>query len=209
MKLSPTLQGIYRDGDQRDAANHLGMWAFIATEILFFGGLFIAYVIYRGAYPVAFAIGSRHLEFWIGTTNTVVLLTSSLSMALGDVMIKRGRRDALKVCLIITFTLGLVFLGLKSFEYYQKFRAHEIPGAHFQMDGPPQTQLFILLYFAMTGLHAIHMLIGLGLLGWLMRSNRAGRLTPEQHAPVEMVGLYWHFVDCIWVFLYPLLYLIR
>ena len=202
----------YRDAEQRSVANHLGLWAFIATEILFFGGLFTSYSVYRHAYPEAFSLGSAHLDFWIGTINTGVLLTSSLFMALGDHAIKLGRRSTLRWCLIATWLLGAVFLGLKGHEYLQKFHEHLVPGPNFQIEGAgewaPQVQLFIFLYFALTGLHAAHMVIGLGVLGWLIWLERRGRLTRERHAPVEMVGLYWHFVDCVWVFLYPLLYLI-
>ena len=200
----------FTDAGQRLAADHLGMWTFLTTEILFFGGLFACYAIYRVAYPAAFAEGSHHLEFWIGTINTAVLLTSSLAYALGDLAIKAGRRRALTLCLLLTLALGALFLGLKFFEYYQKYQENLIPGAHFHVAGPhaPQVQLFIFLYFAMTGLHAVHMMFGLGALTWLLWLNRRARLSAEYHAPVTIVGLYWHFIDCIWVFLYPLLYLI-
>jgi cytochrome c oxidase subunit 3 len=198
----------YADASQRDVANHLGMWVLIATEILFFGGLFLAYFIYRISYPAAFSAGSHRLDFWSGTVNTGVLLSSSLLMALGDAMIKKGRRRALQRCLAGVASFGVLFLAIKFSEYHQMYREHLIPGIRYQSAGPPQIQLFLLLYFAMTALHAVHMLIGIGVLVWLMRSNRRGRFSSAQHAPVEMVGLYWHFVDCVWVFLYPLLYLI-
>jgi cytochrome c oxidase subunit 3 len=193
---------------EREIANQLGMWTLIATEVLFFGGLFAAYTIYRWAYPAAFAAGSQRLEFWSGTINTAVLLTSSLGMALGDLMIKRGRRRALQFCLLGTAALGLLFLGIKASEYDHMAREHLVPGPHFSAVGPPQIQLFVFLYFAMTGLHVVHMLIGLAALAWLGWQNHRGRFSPTAHAPVVMVGLYWHFVDCVWVFLYPLLYLI-
>jgi cytochrome c oxidase subunit 3 len=194
--------------DQRAIANQLGMWTLIATEVLFFGGLFTAYVIYRSSYPTAFAAGSHRLEFWSGTLNTAVLLTSSLCLAVGDVMIKRGRRRALQACLCGTALLGGLFLGIKFFEYYHMYRDQLVPSVDFHADGPPQMQLFFLLYFIMTGLHAVHMLIGLGALAWLGWLNGRERFSSTDHAPVVMVGLYWHFVDCVWVFLYPLLYLI-
>jgi cytochrome c oxidase subunit 3 len=188
----------------------LGMWTFLGTEVLLFGGLFACYSIYRHAYPEAFGAGSRLLELPIGTLNTGVLLTSSLFMALGDWAIKRGERSKLSWFLILTWLFGVAFLGLKFFEYYQKYHEHLIPGRDFHLDGPhaPQVQLFLFLYFAMTGLHAAHMMMGLGALFWLWLLNHRGRFTAEDHAPVAMVGLYWHFVDCVWVFLYPLLYLI-
>jgi cytochrome c oxidase subunit 3 len=205
---STELREIYRDAEQRRAANQLGMWTLISTEVLFFGGLFLAYSTYRHAYPAAFSAGSQRLEFWSGTINTAVLLTSSLFMALGDALIKRGRRRALQACLLATAVLGLVFLGIKFSEYYHMYRDHLVPGIDYQATGPPQMQLFIFLYFAMTGLHSIHMLAGIGVISWLGWLNQHGRLSAERHAPVVMVGLYWHFVDCVWVFLYPLLYLI-
>lgn len=200
----------YVDARQHNAANHLGMWTFLTTEILFFGGLFACYTVYRHAYPEAFDAGSKLLEFNIGTINTAVLLTSSLFMALGDHAIKNGQRTRLRNCLVLTWLLGAVFLGLKFYEYGQKFHEHLIPGHEFSYRGSyaPQVQLFIILYFTMTGLHALHMIIGLGALGWLLWRNHRGRFTAEAHAPVEMVGLYWHFVDCVWVSLYPLLYLV-
>ena len=198
------------EAEHGSVKNHLGMWAFLATEILFFGGLFLAYAVYRHAYPEAFGEGSRHLDFWVGTINTAVLLTSSLCLALGDHAIKAGRLGALRGCLLATWLLGAVFLGLKGYEYWEKFAEHLVPGVNFHVESAhaPQVQLFIFVYFALTGLHALHMIIGLGVIAWLLRLNQRGRLSAGQHAPVEMAGLYWHFVDCVWVFLYPLLYLI-
>jgi cytochrome c oxidase subunit 3 len=198
----------YVDADQRSVAQHLGMWTFLATEILLFGGLFACYMVYRATYPAVFVEGSRRLDFWIGTANTVVLLSSSLCMALADNAAKLDQRTLLRRCLAATWLLGALFLGLKFWEYHQKFAEHLVPGAHFQPggSGAPQLQLFFFLYFAMTGLHALHMLAGLTAIAWVIRRTRAGSACV---APVEMTGLYWHFVDCVWVFLYPLLYLVR
>jgi cytochrome c oxidase subunit 3 len=198
----------FRSATQRESANQLGLWTLIATEVLFFGGLFTAYVVYRFTYPAAFAAGSHRLEFWYGTINTAVLLTSSLCMAVGDVMIKHDRRRALQLCLLATALLGLLFLGIKFSEYYHMYREQLVPGINYRAEGPPQMQLFILLYFIMTVLHALHMLIGLGALTWLGWLNHRGRFSATGHQPVVMVGLYWHFIDCVWVFLYPLLYLV-
>jgi cytochrome c oxidase subunit 3 len=202
----------YRDAAQRSVANHLGLWTFLATEILFFGGLFIAYAVYRQAYPAAFDEGSRHLAFWIGTTNTAVLLTSSLCMALGDHAIKQGSPATLRWCLVATGLLGAAFLCLKGYEYSAVIREHLVPGFDFHptepLRHPAQVQLFLFLYFAMTGLHAAHMLAGLAAIGWVLRLQHAGRVTAAHPDAVEMLGLYWHFVDCVWVFLYPLLYLV-
>jgi cytochrome c oxidase subunit 3 len=206
-ELSP-----FRDAGHRADANRLGLWTFLATEILFFGGLFVAYSLYRFSYPEAFAEGSRHLDFWIGTVNTAVLLTSSLFMALGDLAIKAGRHAVFRRCVLLTATLGALFLALKFYEYHAKFAEHLVPGFDFRPGEPtrwaPQIQLFIFLYFAMTGLHALHMFFGLGALGWLLWLHRRGRITAIRHDAVEMVGLYWHFVDSEWIFLYPLLYLV-
>lgn len=201
----------YVDRTQRSVAQHLGIWTFLATEILFFGGMFACYAVYRASYPDAFADASRRLDFVIGTTNTVVLLASSLAMALADNAAKAGRRGRLRACLVITAVLGVLFLGFKAYEYHQKFVEHLVPGFDFHPEGgaAPSMQLFFVLYFALTGLHAIHLLIGLGLMTWLLVRTRASRLTEAMVAPVEITGLYWHFVDCIWVFLYPLLYLVR
>lgn len=199
----------YSTAEQRSEASHLGMWTFLATEILFFGGLFAGYTIYRWAYPAAFAVGSHKLDFTIGTANTAVLLTSSLFMALADLSAKLGARRAVRIHLLVTWILGAGFLALKFYEYHQKFTEHLVPGSHFELPGaPPQAQLFFFLYFAMTGLHAAHMLFGLGAIAWLFGLNQRGRLTATHHDAASVVGLYWHFVDCIWVFLYPLLYLI-
>lgn len=201
----------YADPVQRSLAQHLGMWIFIATEILFFGGLFVAYALYRASYADAFIDASRRLDFTIGTINTVVLLTSSLGMALADHAVHHGRRKLLRWCLVATWLLGATFLALKGVEYAQKFHEHLIPGAHFAPEGgaPPQEQLFFVLYFATTGLHALHMIIGLAVIGWLIMLAWRDRLSPQRSAPVEIAGLYWHFVDCVWVFLYPLLYLVH
>lgn len=195
---------------QRFRANQMGLWVFIATEILFFGGLILCYAVYRMAYPAAFAEGSSHLNFWIGTVNTSVLLTSSFVMTLAARAIKLGWTSALRNCLLITWALGATFIALKGYEYFQKYQEHLIPGINFQGEGQwaPQLQLFVFIYFALTGLHALHMIAGLGLIAWLLWMNHCGRLDPGSHAPVEMTGLYWHFVDCVWVFLYPLLYFI-
>jgi cytochrome c oxidase subunit 3 len=198
----------YQDSAQRETANQLGMWTLIASEVLLFGGLFLAYVVYRLSYPAAFAAGSRLLDFWSGTINTAVLLTSSLAMALGDALIKRGRRRALSACIACTAALGVLFLAIKFNEYRDMYRAHLVPGVDFGGSTAPQVEIFVFLYFTMTGLHAVHMLAGIGAMAWLFRLNHLGRLTATTHEPVKMVGLYWHFVDCVWVLLYPLLYLI-
>jgi cytochrome c oxidase subunit 3 len=194
---------------QRDASS-LGMWVFLVTEILFFGGLFLAYTVYRSQYARAFAEASRHLDITLGTFNTVVLIVSSLTMALAVFSAATGRRRALLVFLIATMVLGGVFLGVKAVEYGHKFHDHLVPGAHFRFPGPyaRQAEIFYSLYFAMTGLHAAHMIIGIGILTVLVLQARKGRYGPDYYTPVEVSGLYWHFVDIVWIFLFPLLYLI-
>jgi cytochrome c oxidase subunit III len=194
---------------QKDAAT-LGMWVFLVTEILFFGGLFLAYVVYRTSYPAAWTEASRELDVLLGGINTAVLICSSLTMAFAVQSAQLGRRNALILFLALTLALGGAFLGIKAVEYHHKFVEHHVPGHSFQFHGSNAraAQLFFSLYFAMTGMHALHMVIGIGLLANLMRQARAGHFTPEWNTPVEMVGLYWHFVDIIWIFLFPLLYLV-
>jgi len=194
---------------QRDAAT-LGMWVFLVTEILFFGGLFLTYLVYRNAYPQAFAAGSHEMLVWAGTVNTCVLITSSLTMALAVHAAQTGNRAVLLRLLVVTMLLGCAFLGIKAFEYYTEYIEHHVPGAGFEFDPRyfAQAQLFFSLYFVMTGLHALHMIIGLGIMSVMLWLSYRGVITPEYHNPIEVSGLYWHFVDIVWIFLYPLLYLI-
>ena len=194
---------------QRDAGL-LGMWAFLVTEVLFFGGLFTGYTVYRIAYHDGFVIGSHHLDYLLGGANTAVLLLSSLTMALAVHASQTGRRRSLIAYLLSTMILGATFLGVKYVEYSEKFAHHLVPGPHFMHEGPQaqHVELFMGFYFAMTGMHALHMLIGMGILGTLVVMAWRGRFSPAYHAPVVVSGLYWHFVDIVWIFLYPLLYLI-
>lgn len=200
----------FDDVAQQRRAVSLGMWAFLLNEIMFFGGLFTAYVVYRSLFPQAFRDGSHHLDVTLGTVNTAVLIASSLTMALAVWSAERGRRRPLLGCLLATLALGLVFVGIKVVEYHGKWVDHLVPGPHFAWHGPggDGVQIFYALYFAMTGFHALHMLVGFGLLAWLVVDARRDRFGPAYWAPVEMVGLYWHFVDIVWIFLFPLLYLI-
>ena len=206
----PRLQHQFDDaGQQRETAT-LGMWLFLGTEVMFFGGLFAAYMIYRVWYPETFGQASRTLDITLGATNTLVLITSSLFMALAVRAAATDRRRQLMVLLAITMMLGLVFLGIKGFEYYQKYLEHHIPGMGFHFEGtaPARANLFFSLYFAMTGLHALHMIIGLGVLTVIFVMAAQRKFSAEWHTPVELGGLYWHFVDIIWIFLFPLLYLV-
>jgi cytochrome c oxidase subunit 3 len=200
----------FADLDQQRETATLGMWIFLITEIMFFGGMFTAYLVYRVAYPQAFIEGSRHMEFWAGTINTVVLICSSLTMALAVHASKEGHRRTMVVLLLITLLFGLGFLGIKAHEYHQHWLDHKVPGPTFQFEGPGarEVEMFFCLYFAMTGFHALHMVIGVGLVSFIAWFGWKGRYTPAYHNPVENVGLYWHFVDIVWIFLYPLLYLI-
>jgi cytochrome c oxidase subunit III len=194
---------------QRDAST-LGMWVFLVTEVMFFGGLFTSYIVYRSLHPFAFAEVSRHLDIALGTINTAVLICSSFTMALAVYGAQKGKRWMIVTFLIMTILLGMVFIGIKFYEYYRKFVEHLVPGSSFSFPSPyaQEAEMFFSLYFAMTGLHALHMIVGVGLLSWLILLARRGHFTPEYHSPVELTGLYWHFVDIIWIFLYPLLYLI-
>jgi cytochrome c oxidase subunit III len=195
---------------QQDAAR-VGMWVFLVTEIMFFGGLFTIYTMYRRLYPHPFAIASSSLSAAIGAVNTSVLLCSSFTMVLAVRAGQLGRRNLIVLFLILTLALGCVFLGIKGYEWYEKFEEHHVPGPSFYFAGAPnqgQTQLFFSLYFAMTGLHALHMVIGVGLLSVLILRTRQGRYSANYFTPIDITGLYWHFVDIIWIFLFPLLYLI-
>ena len=197
--------------EQQKDASTLGMWIFLITEIMFFGGLFLAYTIYRDTYFPVFALASSSLNAVIGAVNTAVLLCSSFTMVLAVRASQVGQRNALIIFLILTLILGVAFLGVKAYEWNEKFQEHHVPGPTFHLEGTGQqgeAQLFFSLYFAMTGLHALHMVIGCGILTWLLIQSWKGKFTPEYMTPVDIAGLYWHFVDIIWIFLFPLLYLI-
>jgi cytochrome c oxidase subunit 3 len=206
---------------------------------LFFGGLFLTYTINRHAFSAAFGAGSNTLDLTLGGFNTVVLIMSSLTMAMAVWSAQVGKKQLVSIFLIATVVLGTIFLGVKVIEYKQKFDHHLIPGAGFDIryhaehptaadnagkiaeekeelekafakdpDLNAHAQLYFSLYFGMTGLHALHMIVGAGLLVWLIKGSFAGRYTPKYNTPVEIVGLYWHFVDIVWIYLFPLLYLI-
>jgi cytochrome c oxidase subunit 3 len=206
----PALVHHFENLPQQKEAASLGMWLFIAQEIMFFGGLFLAYTVYRALYSGAFAEASSHLDWALGAFNTVVLIGSSLTMAMAVHAAAVGHRKAIAWWLIATIALGMVFLGVKVVEYHEKFEHHLVPGPHFQYEGPdaPQAQIFFSLYFAMTGLHALHMIIGIPILAFIAWRGWHGVYGSEYHTPVELTGLYWHFVDIIWIFLFPLLYLL-
>ncbi|HEV7734810.1 MAG TPA: cytochrome c oxidase subunit 3 family protein [Candidatus Binatia bacterium] len=200
----------FDDAEQQYNASTLGMWVFLVNEVMFFGGLLTVYVYYRALFPEAFAYASNHLDVQLGTINTAVLIGSSLTMALAVHASQVGHSKALVRWVWLTMLLGSVFLGIKSYEYWHKFHEHMVPGPHFTYHGPfpDQAEIFFSLYFTLTGLHALHMIIGMPIMLWIIRGARRGRFSPGYHTPVEIAGLYWHFVDIVWIFLFPLLYLI-
>ena len=206
----PGLAHHFDTLDQQAEATTLGMWVFLVTEVLFFGGLFMVYTVYRTWYPQAFAAASHELDITLGTINTAVLITSSLTMALAVHAAQLGQRKTLMIFLVATMLLGGVFLGIKSVEYYHKFVEHHVPGPSFQFEKEHfrHAQIFFSLYFMMTGLHALHMVIGFGIMLWMLVWAWNGTITKEYFSPIEISGLYWHFVDIVWIFLFPLLYLI-
>lgn len=207
------LQHHFADAEHQKDSVMFAMWLFLVTEIMFFGGAFGAYLVYRLMYFNAWVAGSQTMEIKLGAINTAVLICSSLTMVLAVHSAKLGKRKLTALFLVLTLVLGFAFLGVKAVEYHGHWMHHEVPGPnfHFEHEGnydPHQVQIFFSLYFAMTGMHALHMVIGAGLLTWLLISNARGRYTVEYNTPVEMVGLYWHFVDLVWIYLFPLLYLI-
>jgi len=187
------------------------MWVFLLTEIMFFGGMFGGYTVYRNMYPEAFASTSHFMNVTLGGTNTAVLICSSLTMALAVRSAQLGKKKALIVFLLCTLALGLIFLGIKYMEYHEKWVDHHIPGPGFHYADSryfKQAQILFFLYFAMTGMHALHMIVGAGLITTLIVMAARNRFSAAWYTPVEMIGLYWHFVDIVWIFLFPLLYLI-
>ncbi len=223
----PMLQHHFDTMEQQKDAASLGMWVFLITEIMFFGGMFAAYLVYRYWYYDAFVWGSTSLDIRWGGTNTLVLICSSLTMALAVHSAQLGMRKMLMFFLALTLGLGLAFLGIKAIEYTDKYKEHHLPGQpDFHLgevkmaDGSVidvwekyrvdqrQAQIFFSLYFAMTGMHAMHMIVGAGLLSTLLYMAWKGKFSATYYTPVENIGLYWHFVDIVWIFLFPLLYLI-
>ena len=205
------LQHQFDSLEQQKDASTLGMWIFLVTEVLFFGGLFLAYTIYRWQNARGFAHASLHMDITLGTINTAVLICSSLTMAMAVHSAAMGKKRLLIGFLVATMLLGGAFLGIKAVEYTDHIHHHLLPGPGFHYPVPADAraaEMFFSLYFAMTGLHALHMIVGIGLLTTLLVLARRGRFTAEYHSPVEICGLYWHFVDIIWIFLFPLLYLI-
>jgi cytochrome c oxidase subunit III len=223
---SPHLAHHFDSMEQQRESSSLGMWLFLAQEVMFFGGMFVAYAMYRFKYPEAFAVASGHLNIGWGAFNTAVLICSSLTMALAVRSAQLGDKKKIIQFLIATMLLAGVFLGVKGIEYTDKYHHHLVPGPSFEYTPDfdkytvPVTaetahpnftghvQLFYSFYFVMTGMHALHMVIGLGLMIWLIVKAKRNQFSTEYYAPVEMTGLYWHFVDIVWIYLFPLLYLV-
>ncbi len=207
----PGLKHHFDDSAQQFQSSTLGMWVFLVTELMFFGGMFGGYTVYRNMYPDAFASTSHFMNVPIGAINTGVLIFSSFTMVMAVRSAQLGQKKVLIAFLIFTLLLGCLFLTLKYVEYHEKWVDHHIPGPGFQYADTRyfhQAQILFFLYFAMTGMHAIHMIVGVGMLIVLISMAARNRFTQAWYTPVEMIGLYWHFVDIVWIFLFPLLYLI-
>ncbi len=208
---SPGLAHQFESLEQQREAAAIGMWAFLVQEVMFFGGLFTTYLVYRALHPAAFAEGSSHLPVALGTFNTAVLIGSSLTMALAVRAAQLGRGGGTALFLVATMLLACVFLGVKAVEYQDKWEHALIPGVRWAPapGADPHLNLFFALYFVMTGMHALHMVIGLGLMAVVAVRAARGAFSAAQHGLVECLGLYWHFVDLVWIFLFPLLYLLH
>ncbi len=208
----------FQDLEQQQETDTVGIWVFLVTEVMFFGGLFAGYTIYRSVYFSGFAAGSHILDVKLGAINTMVLLASSLTMALSVRAAQTGNRRSLIPLLAVTMVLGGVFLFIKGVEYDQKFVEHVVPAldwgpqgetlAKLAPGGLGHAELYFLFYFLMTLIHALHLIIGMCLVLWLILRARRNEFQSHYYAPVEVVGLYWHFVDIVWIYLFPLLYLI-
>lgn len=207
---STALRHQFDDLEQQKDASVFGMWIFLVTEVMFFGGMFTGYTVYRYKFHEAFMAGSDKLDLVLGGVNTVVLIVSSLTMALAVHAAQTNKRKQLIWFLILTMALGAAFLGIKAVEYTHKFHENMVPGPSFQFEGVAHhpSELYFSFYFAMTGFHALHMIVGIALLAVILWMSVKGRFSSEYYNPVEVSGLYWHFVDIVWIFLFPLLYLV-
>jgi cytochrome c oxidase subunit 3 len=262
---SPRLAHHFDSHVQQFESNKLGMWIFLATEILLFGGLFCAYAVYRANHPEIFVYAHRYLDTTLGGINTAILIGSSFTMAWAVRAAQLGRQRALKVLLALTIVCAFGFLGIKFVEYEHKWKEgllwgkryaphaegrtepaaapaaavtatppaglnaeehtlipppargpaglavsdHADEQVHLEQEAPKNVQVFFSVYFAMTGLHGIHVIAGMALLGWILLRASRGEFGPDYFIPVDLAGLYWHLVDLIWIFLFPLLYLIH
>ena len=200
----------FSDAEQQSESAKLGMWLFLLTEIRLFGGLFVAYSVYRAWNPDIFHNAHVYLDVFAGTLNTVVLITSSLTMALAIRTMQLGDRRKTLILLSVTLVLAAVFLVIKYFEYAHKFHVGQLPGKYYTFEGiaGDNPHIFFSVYFLMTGLHGIHVIAGMGVITWVLVKTFRNRFSAEYYTPIEMTGLYWHLVDLIWIFLFPLFYLI-
>ncbi len=200
----------FADAEQQHDSAKLGMWLFLLTEILLFGGLFAAYAIFRSLNPDMFYQAHKFLNVTLGTINTCVLITSSLSMALAIRSMQSGNKRAALIGLYVTLALAAVFLVIKYFEYHHKFHLGQLPGKYYTFTGIQGTNphIFFGIYFAMTGLHGVHVLVGMSVIIWMIARTHRNHFSAAYFTPLELTGLYWHLVDLIWIYLFPLLYLI-
>lgn len=205
------LQDHYQDLERQKHAAQLGMWVFLASEVLFFTGLFTLYAAYRATYPKAFSEAVHHTDLWLGTANTYVLIGASLLVALGVHAIRHDRARTASRLLAWAALLGVLFLGLKLGEYFHHFREGIYPGSYYAFEELPGrgARSFFTLYYLMTGLHAFHVIGGIGVLSWLSWRARRGAYSSVWHTPLELGGMYWHFVDLVWLFLWPMFYLMK
>lgn len=209
---SPFLQHHFAEMEQQFDASKIGMWLFLVTEILLFGGLFVGFGIMQGKFPEAFYEAHHHLDWRLGALNTVVLLVSSYTMVMAVHSASKSNQKALIRYLIITLLCAGIFLVVKYFEYEHKIHDGLLPGKFYTYKGDHvpggQQATFFSFYFMMTGLHGLHILGGMTVIGWVLKRAIAGHFNSSYYTPVDLVGLYWHLVDLIWIYLFPLLYLI-
>lgn len=200
----------FASADDEFEASKQGMWLFLVTEVLMFGGLFVAYAIFRGLYPEMFHEAHKMLQVKMGATNTLVLITSSITMACAVSATQRGQRSRAILLLVMTLILASCFLVIKYFEYAHKFADGLLPGGYFTNTElkEPKSSLFFSIYFMMTGLHGIHVMVGMCLITWMIIRTARREFGPNYYTPIELIGFYWHFVDLIWIYLFPLLYLV-
>ncbi len=200
----------FKDGQHEFQSSMLGVWLFLATEILMFGGLIVAYIIYNSMYPEVFAEGAKFLDWRLGATNTIVLLLSSWTMVMG---VRSAQTNNNKLCvkyLLATIVFGAIFMGIKYYEYTHKFHLGLYPGELFSFTGGEASNLalYFSFYFCLTGMHGLHVIIGILLIIWVLLRAKKNEFNSEYYTPVEGVGLFWHLVDVIWIYLFPMLYLI-
>jgi cytochrome c oxidase subunit III len=210
MNEQALLHEQFTDLDQQQESATAGMWVFLASEIMFFGGLMLAFTVYRLNYAQAFDAASRHLNVVLGSINTAVLFTSGLTMALAEIANKMGAKRRAIILLLATGALGVLFLGIKAAEYHEDWTKGLFPGSTFVWTAPDQAhvQLFFVLYFIMTGFHALHLTVGIGLIGVIALLTTTGWVNHQRYLPLDVAGIYWHFVDLVWIFLFPVLYLL-